>query len=76
MNNVLAEIGISPDSVTDFDRRVIRYICECVSVRAAALAGAGVASLVSSFGRTGLEPHPSLTGWLIQALSSDDPLVR
>lgn len=31
--------------------RVIRYICECVSNRAAALAGAGVASLVNKISK-------------------------
>ena len=37
--------------VTDFDRRILRYICQCVSFRAANLAGAGVAALANKIGR-------------------------
>jgi hypothetical protein len=46
MDNVLTELGIDVASVTLFDRRVIRFVCECVTVRASGLAGSGVASLV------------------------------
>lgn len=45
---VISELGIS---CSEFDLRVLRYICECVSVRASDLAGAGVASLVNKIGR-------------------------
>ena len=51
LNGVLTELGVDTSSVSDFDRRTLRYICECVSFRAANLAGAGVASLATKIGR-------------------------
>jgi len=44
---VLKELGLPDNVATTFDLRCIRYICECVNARAAALAGAGVASLIN-----------------------------
>jgi len=46
----LAELGLAEYAATTFDLKAIRYICECVSARAAALAGAGVASLINKIG--------------------------
>ena len=51
LDGVLIELGVNIDSVTDFDRRILRYICTCVSFRAANLAGAGVAALANKIGR-------------------------
>lgn len=46
---VEGEFGIK--GATEFDFRVLRYICECISSRAAGLAGAGIASLINKVGR-------------------------
>jgi hexokinase len=46
---VMSELNIAGASA--FDLAVIRYICECVTCRAAELAGAGIASLVNKIGR-------------------------
>ena len=51
LNGVLTELGVDTNLVTDFDRRILRYICQCVSFRAANLAGAGVAALANKIGR-------------------------
>lgn len=48
--NVLEELGLK-DVATDFDCLVLRYICECISTRAAVLAAAGVASLLNKMKR-------------------------
>ena len=52
LNGVLEElkVGLS-DAVSDFDRQTLRYLCECVSYRAANLAGAGVAALINRLRR-------------------------
>nr|AIW65574.1 hexokinase 3 [Tigriopus japonicus] len=49
IKQVMLELDISV--ATDFDLQVVRYICECVSTRAAYLAGAGVASLINKVAR-------------------------
>ena len=48
---MLNELGVDDKSVSDFDRRILRYMCECVSFRAANLAGAGLAALANKLGR-------------------------
>eukprot|EP00092_Neocalanus_flemingeri_P027397 GFUD01029713.1.p1 GENE.GFUD01029713.1~~GFUD01029713.1.p1 ORF type:complete len:527 (+),score=123.28 GFUD01029713.1:254-1834(+) len=47
---VLAEIGLKSVS-TEFDCKLLRYICECISIRASLLAAAGVAALLNKMGR-------------------------
>ena len=51
LNGVFQELGIDANSVSNIDRKIVRYICECVSFRAANLAGAGVAALANKLGR-------------------------
>ena len=51
LDGVLTELGVETASVTNFDRKILRYICQCVSFRAANLAGAGVAALANKIGR-------------------------
>jgi len=47
---VLAELSMDSEA-TDFDCRILRYICECISIRATVLAAAGVAALLNKMGR-------------------------
>ena len=77
LNGVLNKLGVDAKSVSDFDRRILRYICECVSFRAANLAGAGVAALANKLGRPRLtvgmdgslyKLHPSF-GRIMQAVA-------
>eukprot|EP00095_Tigriopus_kingsejongensis_P010460 maker-scaffold333_size203007-snap-gene-0.10 protein:Tk10460 transcript:maker-scaffold333_size203007-snap-gene-0.10-mRNA-1 annotation:"hexokinase" len=49
IKEVMGELEIP--SASELDLRMIRYICECVSTRAAKLAGAGVASLINKVAR-------------------------
>lgn len=46
---VLDELGLS--HATDQDCSNVRYICECVSIRAAHLVSAGVATLINKMGQ-------------------------
>jgi len=46
ITQVLEELNLA-ENITDLDLQVIRYICECVSTRAAVLAAAGVAGLLN-----------------------------
>ena len=48
---VMDELSIPETAYTTFDLWAVRYICECVSTRAADLAGAGIASLINKIGR-------------------------
>ena len=48
---VMDELNIPETAYTTFDLWAVRYICECVSTRAADLAGAGIASLINKIGR-------------------------
>jgi len=48
---VLKELEIPTNEYSNFDCKILRYICEAVSCRAAGIAGAGVASLVNKVGR-------------------------
>jgi len=50
INQVLVELGIDLEA-TPLDYQVVRYICECVSVRASVLAAAGVAALLNKINR-------------------------
>jgi len=47
---VLDELDLSCGA-TELDCQVVRYICECVSIRASVLAAAGVAALINKMGR-------------------------
>ena len=51
LNGVLSELGVDLNNIRDFDRRTLRYICECVSFRAANLCGAGIAALANKLNR-------------------------
>lgn len=46
---VLDELGLS--HATDLDCNNVRYVCECVSRRAAHLVSAGVATLINKMGK-------------------------
>ena len=48
---VMDELHIPETAYTTFDLWAVRYICECVSTRAADLAGAGIASLINKIGK-------------------------
>ena len=52
LNGALKELGVNTNCVSSFDRRILRYICECVSFRAANLAGTGVAALANKLRRS------------------------
>ena len=54
MDGVLEELGISAKDMSYFDRGTLRYLCECVSFRAANLAGAGVAAIANKLRRSKL----------------------
>ena len=47
---VLTELSLE-SLATQFDCQVLRFICECISIRAALLAAAGVAALLNKMGR-------------------------
>merc|ERR1712032_1223995 len=47
---VLEELGLEKEA-TAMDCRVVRYIAECIGIRAATLAAAGVASLLNKMNR-------------------------
>ena len=47
---VLAEMGLGPVS-SSYDCVLLKYICQCVGIRAAVLAGAGVAALLNKMTR-------------------------
>ncbi len=48
---VLDELGIVESEYTAFDLQALRYICECITCRAADLAAAGIASLINKVHR-------------------------
>jgi len=50
IQEVLEELDLS-EGATELDYQIIRYICECVSTRAALLAAAGVAALLNKMNR-------------------------
>jgi len=47
---VLTEVGMK-SVATQFDCQMLRFICECISIRATLLAAAGVAALLNKMGR-------------------------
>ena len=47
---VLTELGMNTVA-THFDCQMMRFICECISIRATLLAAAGVAALLNKMGR-------------------------
>ena len=51
LNGVLEELGVSTDDMSYFDQGTLRYLCECVSFRAANLAGAGIAAIANKLRR-------------------------
>lgn len=61
--DVLDELGL--EHATDQDCANLRYICECVSSRAAHLVSAGIAGLINKM------DEPSVTvsdGWLVKSI--------
>ena len=53
----LLEVGMRKeeiDKMSNYEKMCLRYLCECVSTRAARLAGAGVASLANKLRKTKL----------------------
>ena len=57
MKAALIEVGVTEetfDQMSVFDKKSLRFLCECVSDRGAKLAGAGVAALANKMSRTKL----------------------
>lgn len=70
--DVLDELGL--EHATDQDCANVRYICECVSSRAAHLVSAGIASLINKMN----EPSVTVSSLIPGALAgtNTDPLSR